>query len=371
MPGFLTAGFTYQGGGVGIAQLDDDVLIAQCRQRIEQVVHVEANGQVADLGIGLDLFLRFFLLGVVRADLQLARRDFNADAAVLLVGQDGRTLQRRTQGFAVHLHFAVGADRDHRFVIRETAIDQLRGEGDIVALDPHVAAADFQLHFAVAALEQALQLGHALARHDDLALGAGAVLQRRFAQRQAVAVGGHAAQQLVAQVEQQAVEVIAHVLLRHRERGALDQFLQCRFGHRHALGRLDLVHGREIVCRQRGQGEAAAPGLHGDLLAGLRHGHAAAVGQGADDLEQLACRNRGFAVLRILDRDAGDHFHFQVGTGQRQLAALYLDQEVGQNRKGLTAFNHVDDLGQRLEEGFALQCETHVVSCPYAFKDVG
>ena len=42
---------------------------------------------------GLDLFLRFFLLRVVRADLQLARRYFDANAAILFVRQNRRTLQ--------------------------------------------------------------------------------------------------------------------------------------------------------------------------------------------------------------------------------------------------------------------------------------
>ena len=40
------------------------MLVAQCRERVQQIVHVEADGQIIDLGIGLDLFLRFFLLRV-------------------------------------------------------------------------------------------------------------------------------------------------------------------------------------------------------------------------------------------------------------------------------------------------------------------
>ncbi|MNV59224.1 hypothetical protein D3C71_1516350 [compost metagenome] len=178
-----------------------------------------------------------------------------------------------------------------------------------------MAAANFQLDFAVAAFQQTLQLGHALARHDDLAL-AGAGFQRGFAQRQAVAIGGHAAQGLVAQVEQQAVEVIPDVLLGHRERGAFDQFLQRGFRHGDALGGFDFVNRREVIGRQRCQGEAATAGLHGDLVAGLRNRDAAAVGQGTDDFEQFACRDRGLTVLGVFDRDAGDHLHFQVSTGQ-------------------------------------------------------
>ncbi len=84
-----------------------------------------------------------------------------------------------------------------------------------------------------------------------------------------MAIGGHAAQGAVGQVEQQPVEIIAHVLLGHGEGGALDQLLQRRFRHGDALGRFDLVHRGEIIGRQRGQGESAAPCLHGDLVAAL------------------------------------------------------------------------------------------------------
>ena len=80
---------------------EDDVLVAQGGEGIEQVVDVEADRQAVDLGVGFDFFLRFFLLRVVRVDLQLARRDLDAHAAVLLVGQDRRTLQGRAQHFAV------------------------------------------------------------------------------------------------------------------------------------------------------------------------------------------------------------------------------------------------------------------------------
>src|SRR5690606_40110618 len=90
-----------------------------------------------------------------------------------------------TQHLAVDLDLAVGADRHHRLVVGEAAIDQLAGEGDIVALDPDVVAADFQFQLAIAAFQQALQFGDALARHDDLALHARAGIERGFTQGQA------------------------------------------------------------------------------------------------------------------------------------------------------------------------------------------
>ena len=81
VPAALASCLADQGRGIGIAQLQDHELVAQGRQGIEQVVHVEADGQAVDLGVGLDLFLHLFLFGVVGTDLQLARRHLDADAA--------------------------------------------------------------------------------------------------------------------------------------------------------------------------------------------------------------------------------------------------------------------------------------------------
>jgi hypothetical protein len=179
-----------------------------------------------------------------------------------------------------------------------------------------------------------------------------------------MAVGGDAAQGGVAQVEQQAVEVVAHVLLGHRERGTFDQFLQAGLGHVDPFGGFELVDRGEIVRRQAGQAEPAASRLHGDLVALLGDGDLAAVGQGAHDLEQLARRDGGFTVLGIVDRGTRDHLDLEVGTGQRQLALAHLDQQVGQHRQGLPTLDHVDHLRQRLEQDLALQGKPHVNPLP-------
>ena len=175
-----------------------------------------------------------------------------------------------------------------------------------------------------------------------------------------MAIGGHAAQDRLAKVEQQAVEVVPHILLRHGEGRAFDQFLQRRFRYRDPFGGFDLVDRGEIVGGQTGQAEPAATGLHPDLVAALADGDLAAIGQGAHDFEQLARRNRGFAVLGFIHRHPRHHLHFQIGTSQRQLAVLHPHQQVGQHRQGLPTFDHVDHLCQWLQQDFALQGEPHV-----------
>ena len=91
-----------------------------------------------------------------------------------------------------------------------------------------------------------------------------------------------------------------------------------------------------------------------------------AVRQRANDVEQLAGRDGGLAILGIFDRTARDHLDFQIGAGQRELPVLHLHQEIRQYRQGLPAFDHVDHLGQGLEESFALQTETHECWGPFA-----
>src|SRR3546814_7906157 len=82
--------------------------------------------------------------------------------------------------------------------------------------------------------------------------------------------------------------------------------------------------------------------------------------------------DRGFTVLGIVHRLAGDHFYFQVGAGQRELSAPHLHQQVGQHRQGLSPLDHVDHLREWFQEDFALQAEAHAdplnVECLPSFE---
>jgi len=222
-----------------------------------------------------------------------------------------------------------------------------------------VVAAEFDLDRALAGVQQALQLQHALARDDDLAPRLGVELDPGLAQRQAMAVGGDAAQRLFAQVQQGAVEVVAHVLVRHREGRAVDQFLERRLGQGHALEQVDVVNLGELGRRQRGQGEAAASGADGHPLAGLLEIDLDAVGQGTADVEQLACRDRDLARVEAVGDHARHHFDLEIRAGEGHALRAHRHQQVRQHRQGLPAFHHTHDLAQRLEQDFALDAETH------------
>jgi hypothetical protein len=81
--------------------------------------------------------------------------------------------------------------------------------------------------------------------------------------------------------------------------------------------------------------------------------------QSPDDIEQLACGNGDFTLGEFCSLGGCHHFDFKIGSGQRQLPASNFDQQVGQHRKGLAAFDYTDHLLQGLEQGFSLNAELH------------
>ena len=57
-----------------------------------------------------------------------------------------------------------------------------------------------------------------------------------------------------------------------------------------------------------------------------------------------------------------DHLHVQVGGGEGQPVAPGAEQDVGQDRNGVAAFDHALDVAQGLEERGTFDRKLHVVS---------
>ena len=70
-------------------------------------------------------------------------------------------------GLARGAHDARRLGRDHAAIFREFAVNKLRSEANFADLDANVIGPDRDLDVAFA-IQQALQLQHALARQDDL-----------------------------------------------------------------------------------------------------------------------------------------------------------------------------------------------------------
>jgi hypothetical protein len=216
-----------------------------------------------------------------------------------------------------------------------------------------------QFERRLAALQQPLQFEHAFARHDHLPAHVAVAGPGRFRKREAMAIGRHRAQAVAADLQQQAIQVVAHVLHGHGERTALQHLLETAlieldpFDHFAGIGR------REFARRQGRQGELAAPGLDLHAIAVLRQLDLRAVGQGTHDVEELACRHRDLASLARIDCHARRQLDFEVGGRETGAVRVHTQQHVGEDRQGLSPFNYTDDLLQRPQQGFSLDAQTH------------
>ena len=106
--------------------------------------------------------------------------------------------------------------------------------------------------------QQALQFQHALARHDYLLGWQVCHVRFQIAHGEAMAIGSDGTYTFGREFEQETVQVIAHILLRHGEMGLLDELPQFLLGQVHAALGLNVFYRGEFCCRQGGQEEAAA-----------------------------------------------------------------------------------------------------------------
>ena len=147
--------------------------------------------------------------------------------------------------------------------------------------------------------------------------------------------------QLVAVDHQQhAVQVIADVLLRHREMDHAEQLPEGLLRNRQARAEVcSLVDGRELVGGKRLEREAAFAGAHGQTLVGeverdfaRRHG--------AQDVEQLA-RGDGGGDLIAAHAEVGmrGDLKFEIGREERHVGAVLGNQQIGEDRQRMTAFD--------------------------------
>ncbi len=98
---------------------------------------------------------------------------------------------------------------------------------------------EFDLHRALGVLDEAQHFVHRLARQDDAGHSGRAGRRRQLDPREAMAVGGHGAQHLMAldldRMQEDAVEIIARLLAGDGELRLLDQLLEVGGRQREAM----------------------------------------------------------------------------------------------------------------------------------------
>ena len=178
---------------------------------------------------------------------------------------------------------------------------------------------------AVDLVEQLAQLRDAFARDDHARHALRAVGPRHRDPRQPVAVGRRRLQhrlRLVGDVQVDAVQIVTRLLGRDGEAGLVDDLAQGRGRQLEAGRQLALGDHREIVARQRRQGEAGAAGIDLHPPLGGDQLDLAALGQLADDVEQGVGRDRGRAGIGDIGFDRLVDLEVEIGRHQPDAALL-------------------------------------------------
>jgi hypothetical protein len=172
-----------------------------------------------------------------------------------------------------------------------------------------------------------------------------------------VAVRGDQLEALVLDHHQEPVQVVADVLLRHgvlhQAKELAQRLLRQRKPCRLAGG---LGEPRKILGRQGLEHEPALAGLDEHALVLLLQRHLGALGQGAQDVDELArAHGHGARLSRGLDRAAGRDLDLDVGREERKAARAALDQDIGQDGQRVAAFDDSADGRERPQQFVALR----------------
>src|SRR5690606_4265929 len=331
-----------------------DLLGLDVGKDVEQVADVETDVQRLVAVVDVDFFLRFFLFGVGRCNFKLVVRKLDAHALELVGGKDGGALQAALQDFAIDLEMPRVIGGYDPGEVGELALDQLGDEFDVAEAETDLARGHVDADRLVAFGQQTLHFKYRLTRHDDVVLVLDA-LDRGAAMGKAVAVGGHGAHPARLEHEQQAVQIIADVLLRHGEMHHVEQVLERLLQQRKRdIPFLGLGQGGKFVGSQRLQGKAAFARLNRELARGKRQLDLAGVGQGTQDVEQLARRDRGgFIGVAHAKLRVRRNLYFEVGGDKGNFLALLAQQDIGQNRQRISSFDYSRHRGQRFQQGVA------------------
>ena len=175
-----------------------------------------------------------------------------------------------------------------------------------------------------------------------------------------MAVGGYRTKTRATKLEQQTVEIIPDILIRHGELRPFDQFLHISLSDRSFDLPFDGFGVREVVRRKCVQCEpaTAGPQLRAILFCRERHGNI--FRQHPADVQQFPRWHGRTSIVPALGRNLDDQFDFHVGGGQRESIAHEGDEQVTEDRQPLFAlYDTLYDL-QAVQQRRPIQCEVHL-----------
>ena len=173
-------------------------------------------------------------------------------------------------------------------------------------------------------------------------------------------VRGHRLEPPRPNFQQQPGEVVANVLARHRELGEIDQALQLvlRYGEHRFIR--NLLRGRIVARRQGGQRESASSRANMSPVGVIDFEIDPRLGRKRlTDIDDLAGRDRDFAIGRIIDRHPRLQLHLRVRRGERQHAVARSDEYVREDRERVPLLDDPPNREQRGEQHLSVNSEFH------------
>ena len=164
-----------------------------------------------------------------------------------------------------------------------------------------------------------------------------------------------------------AVEVISRFFGRNGKTRLLEQALQLAAFHREPTGHLGLAHVRKVIGGQNRKLETCASG--GDFQPAfaafpfdldLRPFR-----ELSDDVMERMRRDRHSASGLDLRRDAFNGLHVEISRFQRKAtAAIGANQDIRENRDGITAFDNPRDMPESTEQRIPVNNKAHMDNYP-------
>ncbi len=154
-------------GGAGIGELQLHRVAVDLAGDVEEVAGIEPDLDPVLIVVDLELFRGAARIRIDHGKRQLAvaGREFHGPAALRRDGRDA--VDGGGELALVHFQELVVALRDDPRVVREGAVDQLRGEHRLAEGEADLGGRQLHFHRHVRRLGEALHLGDRLARHDD------------------------------------------------------------------------------------------------------------------------------------------------------------------------------------------------------------
>ncbi len=237
--------------------------------------------------------------------------------------QNTRALKRIFQRRPISQHHLVTPPWDDPVVVRELAFDQLGSKRVGTNSRPQVVITKYQCDGCLNIIQQACKFENTLARHNHLARITDTGGQLCVGHGQPVTIRCHHTQMLCIYFQQQTIQVIADVLLRHSKRSCIQHVAKISLRHLKPETLAIILNIRKMLSWQGRQGKVTGAATQVQPVAFEVELDWRFVPQSPTNIRQFAGRYGDTPrLINMHWHDPSHQFHFHIGAGQGERVVL-------------------------------------------------